>query len=931
MKSYFLISFIAILFSNSLFASSADNYEKALMANTQGNVREALIHIKNSLQEDENYLPARILLGEIYFQHGESESAEDELQRALDSGADINLVIVKLGYALLAQEKTAALLSMSKYEPNLNRVNKFEWILIKALAYALKNDDVYTQIYFEQALEIFPTEPRAINAYASFLIKSNELDLAKSKIEQSIEIDPERAKTWSLLGEYHLKLRQSELANKALLKGYELDDTDPKIIRLLAFNYMKQKDFRNAERFLDRVLEFFPEDASATLMKAWIMANRNETDLAQQSLNSLENKLSLISNRKVLENNTIMYVKGASQYVSGDYQQARESLNLFLSLEPSHFSTIQMLSHIYQELDGEAAAIRFLESKKNEVIEDFSLSVKLLHFYVSSDQLFTAREFLSSLQYKYADNPYINYVSALVEYERKNHLQALSYLNKIEITELPISVLILKGKVLLSLNKFEDALVLADNLDQQYPNSSQAQNFIASYYLQLGELTKAKKYLDRVLTLDENNLLARYNTALVHYARNEFMQAESVLQAVLVREPNHVRSRILLTNVYLGSNKLESALQEAHSLSVREESRKTGLELSTEIYMLQKNWSQALKVNQELLSINKIAPVYLSQQIEILSYLDRKPEAITFLNLLKGLYRDSEDELYKLANLYKLVGKLSSAIDALKLAEREFKLSKESRRLLAELYALNKQFDLANTEVLKYIKEFGQEHLIVIMQGDIAFAEQKYKTANKNYYLALKIKPDSQIALIRLYQLAKRGIGVNKFSQLLEKDISAEPVFWKTKLLADHYMNNQQLELAKHHYLSLVGDETKTSDSTVLNNLANIYLTTDLNKALEYAQQAYQLSQNNPNILDTYAWVLARKNKFKQALPLIRSAYSMNANNPEITYHLAYILHGLGRSNEAEIELNKIRLLLDKVSWGNDAKQLLAEISKIAA
>ena len=104
LTSALLIS-LSLLCTSFTYASSEDDYEKALTAYSQARFDEAFIHLKNSLQQDPDNLAAKILMGKLLLVNGYLQAAEAEFYEALDQGADINLVAEALGNALLFQNK----------------------------------------------------------------------------------------------------------------------------------------------------------------------------------------------------------------------------------------------------------------------------------------------------------------------------------------------------------------------------------------------------------------------------------------------------------------------------------------------------------------------------------------------------------------------------------------------------------------------------------------------------------------------------------------------------------------------------------------------------------------------------------------------------------------------------------------------------------
>jgi Tfp pilus assembly protein PilF len=79
--------------------SEAKAYQK------KGETKAAIIQLKNALQQNPEDRDARLLLGQIYSQTGDPQSAEKELRKALSLGANPVEVLPTLGRSLLQQRQ----------------------------------------------------------------------------------------------------------------------------------------------------------------------------------------------------------------------------------------------------------------------------------------------------------------------------------------------------------------------------------------------------------------------------------------------------------------------------------------------------------------------------------------------------------------------------------------------------------------------------------------------------------------------------------------------------------------------------------------------------------------------------------------------------------------------------------------------------------
>ena len=68
--------------------------------------------------------------------------------------------------------------------------------------------------------------------------------------------------------------------------------------------------------------------------------------------------------------------------------------------------------------------------------------------------------------------------------------------------------------------------------------------------------------------------------------------------------------------------------------------------------------------------------------------------------------------------------------------------------------------------------------------------------------------------------------------------------------------------------------------ATLLNNLAWLLQYKNDKQALEHAEKAFNLSPEDPDILDTYGWVLSESGQLDLGLSYIRQALSRSSKDP---------------------------------------------------
>ena len=144
--------------------------------------------------------------------------------------------------------------------------------------------------------------------------------------------------------------------------------------------------------------------------------------------------------------------------------------------------------------------------------------------------------------------------------------------------------------------------------------------------------------------------------------------------------------------------------------------------------------------------------------------------------------------------------------------------------------------------------------------------------------------------------------------------------------LGNLYLHQGQLDLATRHYMRLA--DQGEANSQALNNLAWALYQTDKPEALTYAEQAVAAAPNNPNAVDTLAWILIDSGRdSRRGTELLSGLKNVpNSIYPTVQYHLAVGLQQLGNRAQATDILTEIVTGDHQFADKNAAATLLNEL-----
>jgi tetratricopeptide (TPR) repeat protein len=188
--------------------------------------------------------------------------------------------------------------------------------------------------------------------------------------------------------------------------------------------------------------------------------------------------------------------------------------------------------------------------------------------------------------------------------------------------------------------------------------------------------------------------------------------------------------------------------------------------------------------------------------------------------------------------------------------------------------------------------------------------------ANKWIASELQAAPDSVFSNVIAFHRAQANEQYNKAVQHIEKCMAAitpsEPMYtrystFKAATLVKAYLKTSDknyLLQAIEQYQNILDDQPKNLQA--LNNLAYLLAENNeqLDKAEEYGARAHTGTPNNPNIMDTYAYILCKNKKYTKAEELLQTTIQLyevqGAPIPWQVYrHLGMAQEGLERNELA--------------------------------
>ena len=921
-----LAAFASLSVSSVVFANtSSEHYENALEAFSQDKIEDAYIHLKNSLKEDPNNLPSKILMGQVLMISGYIEEAETEFVEALADGADPNLVVDPYGKTLLFLNKYEDIIA--KRFRGLNNANQINWEIISASAYLNLGNIEEARKGYQKVLQLATDNIRALNALASLEMDDNRLTESQSLLDKALSISSDDTTSLRLQGELLLKQRAFDKAETFFEKGFELDPEDPLIKRSLVSVYLQQNDRIKAEILLNKVLEQTPDDPVASLINAWLLASGENNALAREELERLSSNLAGLSEERFAENPSHLYVAALAAFAQQNFESARNYFSEYLIVAPDNLDAVNLLTQTLIKLGQNKLALDVMVRHEREFASKLDSALMLGNLYLANNKSFKVLELIRRLNREYPGNKRVELLEIKTLIARDKLDEAFSRLDSSEHIKSDFSFILTKSMLLLETNQFTRALDIADKLLALAPDQIDFINYKAAVLIKMKRWQEALPYVEAVLEQTPTHFSARFNKAAILSASGNTQDALSIVEALNKERPDNLSTLIMLARVQFDVGLTDLSLQNMQRVLEKDIDNIQAHELLTTLYIRQNDLEKAQRQVSELIKILPTEPKYMLQKAELYLLRGMNDRSVRELNKIDRLLEDDSPYLLALSNLQLRSEQLEQAKSSISRAASAAPDNNFLAEQYVRLHIATNDFSAAQKKLTQLRKALPDSAQLLVLEGDLNLAMGKPEGASEIYAQALKQHPEYRLALAKYYQMTLRGVNIEQFTTDISALVEQDPDnHFQRSLLADHFVNIGDYDSALPHYELLQQHEELPNYVFIINNLANIYVERDLVKAEAFARKAVSINSELAAVLDTVGWIETLKGNHKAALDLLRRAYAKSSDDPSIRYHLAYTLHKLGRTDEAKKELQLALQAGDEFVERDKAQTLLDSI-----
>lgn len=910
----------ALFVGSALLAGCADESAPSLVDQAKkmaaaGDDKSAIIQLKNALAADEDDAEARFELGKLYLARLDLAAAEKEFRRAREAGYPAAAANVMIARALLGQRAFQRLLDELP-APSGKSDDALALHALRAtaeLGLGRKEDARKT---LAQAQADAPRNAEVQLALAQLAAADGKPADAMKAVDEALQIDPAHRDSLLLKGDLLYASGKSAEATATYRDILRIAPRHPNARLALAGIALAENRLAEARKEVDGALAFTPSSLQAHYLRALIDFKEGKTERARDGLAAV-----LKSAPDFLP---ALQLGGTVEYALGNLQTAEAHFNKVVQAAPHDPYALRLLAATQLRMGRFDDAARTIGVALRRNADDPAALT------VAGEIALAKRDFAQAARY-FEDAASRDPGNAAIRTELG--ISRLGLGDERALADLRTAAgmegagsrahtfLILDG---LKRKQFDAALASIAALEKKEGANPLVWNYRGAAYLGKQDKVRARASFEEALKLDRGFFPAAANLAQLDLQEKRPAAARQRFESILAVDPKHLGAMLALAELALrsGDEKTHTRWLEK-AAAAHPQAQEPRLALGS--HLLRKgSAAQALTVAREAVNLAPDSPAALELLGSAQLALGDSANALASYRKLVERQPDKAAPLAKLAYAQWVAKDAAGARRSLQAALQREPAFREAQLLLGRIEIEAERFEAAYRIARRMQAQKPEQAAGFVLEGDTAFAQKDFPAALAAFERAHAIAP-SGATLARQHRvlsaLQRAPEGEKRILSWLSSHADDAPA---RLLLAESLIKRREYAAAARHYLVL--HEKTPDDLVVLNNLAWALHESKDTRALGYAAQALKLRPEDPAILDTYGWILARQGQPAQGLTHLRKALSKAPDAAEIRYHVAAILYQTGEHDRARGELERLLADATRFPQEQEARDLLARL-----
>jgi cellulose synthase operon protein C len=900
-------------------ADARSYVEDAQQSLKKGDLKAALIELRNAAREAPDDPKIRAQLADAYLRTGDAQSAEREALAALARKGDEADYLPVLAEALLRQGKFADLVGQVR---DGDRAPVFESKIRLAIGIAELSlhhrDKAVPEL--RAAVRLDPSSKRAKVVLAQSLA-ATDVGEANSILDGVLAEDPQLVDAIEAKGAVLRDQGDLDGAMRRFDEVLKIDSQNkPARLSRAALNLQAGR-FAAVDVDLDLILRAAPNDVQANYLRARERVRQKEYAKADEILTRISPGFDMLWEG--------YYLQGVTKFHLGQYAQAESVLAKYVAHVPEDANATRFAAIVALGRGAPTRAIGYLKPLTQRAPDDVAALGLLGDAYMATGKPDLALEQFEKAAAIEPDNPRRGTAVAVAEIGAGKDKAGLAELERV-----------------------------FDN-DSGATTAGPALVLVA---LRAGQVDAAAAAAAKLVKADEKNALYQTLLGVVRVRQGDKAGAETALRAATALQPGSGLAARNLAHLYLAAERFDDAAKTYSYLLTKKPDDVIGLLGLAEVAAAERKWEQASDFVNRARGVAPNDPVPGIQLINLDLLRGAAEQAKVIADQLAGQFPQNPDVLDAQGRAQIAIGDNKGAMSTYK---RAYQLAPASNPILSRYLSLlvaAKNFPEAQTVLQQAVDRSPTN---ASLKADLIRIEAQAGGVDAGIVKArsfAQADPSNtvyDVVAAELYEQAGRNVDAQ---ELLEKTVAALPSDIGATLalasvygrignpakaealllsrlkdapkdavlhlaLASTYQNQKKTADAIHEYEQVMAE--RPNDATTLNNLGWLYLQQgDLAKARDFGERALALAPHDGQIEDTLGWILLAQGDPAKALTYLTAANVAMPRDPTIQYHLAAALGRSGKSADAQTLLEK--LLSSGAAFADkaEAEKLLEQLKR---
>jgi putative PEP-CTERM system TPR-repeat lipoprotein len=867
----------------------------------------AIVALKNAVQLEPKLAQARFELGLLYIQQKQFESAEKELNRALEYGFESSKVLPLLTQAYQHTGAYSAISKLEHGQQGLTSVERAEIGYFKVVALARLNKIDAARVLIEELREIETSSVFKGLTAAYMLVLDENYEAAATAVSELREQTPQNAEVLKLLAQLKLSLGKPEEAADIFKDYVQFYPEDKQTTFVLAKLLVDVGDLKAADPYIDELLLLNDQNPLLNQLKSATYAYKGDY------ANAL--KRAEFAFNGGIEAPSLRLVAGYAAYQIQDYSSANRHLTYIAGILPDNHPGLKLLaaSQLQLGLSSEAGDVLgrldqltdedapLFSKASYELLRDgFEKEAKVL--IEKSTSISRTAEDLTRLGLLQLS---LNNLDGIVNLE-----EAVSKSPELESAQTTLA------KAYLVTQQYDKALELANNWKNSSPDDAKPYMLAGDVYTKQQKFTEAKIEFEKAIAQDSKSPSPRLALVNLAVVQKDMQQARLLLEQLLIEFPNNVPTLATYYLINKQANKELLGIVKIQSAFERDPTNIATRLLLARVQVVENNYQAAIDLLTEVKDQNDLPRAYwktLGQGFIKSNQL--RPATLHYDAWLAKEPNDKDAIVGKLL----LLDNLNKFEEASKLTQGYLNNRDDVQMQLLNTHFLLMQGDYPTAQ--KAYDALPKNVLgLPIAKGFLARFQLNNKQpelALENALIAYNATPNNRNLILLVFTYDKLQ-QLDKSMELLVQHIEKLPNDLGARMLLAERQIGEDLSGAIASYE--VALQQNPNNYIANNNLAYLYLQEgDINKARGYGEKAVELKPDNAAALDTLAQIYMADKDYEGALNLYDRAITDAMQNEEI--YLNYV-EALLLAEETVLAKRKLsqREMKQKTSITREAK-----------